>query len=486
MAEDPLDVALRAMRPDVDALVLRSAAQVRARGEQRTRRRRAALVGASALTVAVVVGGTALTGGALQSRRTTVPPATGSATPVPTQSPATTPAPTPTSSTRSGPPPLYATSGSVDADLFLPADRWAGPDLAGGHATRWQAVPNEGTVQVHTCDLDTRPGGDVGAAQVADAVTAAPLGTERVRTYASAAAARTAVADLADGLNGCQARLDQAPRNIVRVTVTPDPAVADGSATVHAFRVEVGTTTGGPAGVEWVALLAAGGGTSVATLVVDEPPATTDGFVTLRRLLAAAAARLTTAPSTAPATSPATAPTPTSAPPTSPTTTRPPTSPPTTTAAGLVLEPDGLGLVVGPASIRHLPFAGTTADQVTGQLTTALGSGTTSPSPDCGAHLRTFVSGGLSVLLDRTRFLGWTLQAAPGGSGAPGGPRTGDGLGVGSTLADLRAARPGVTVTTSTLGPEFVEPGGLSGLLDGTSSTSTVTLLRAGQTCSFR
>lgn len=44
-----------------------------------------------------------------------------------------------------------------------------------------------------------------------------------------------------------------------------------------------------------------------------------------------------------------------------------------------------------------------------------------------------------------------------------------------------------MTVNTSTLGAGFVEPGGLSGLLTGRpSGSSTVTLLRAGGTCSFR
>ena len=206
-----------------------------------------------------------------------------------------------------------------------------------------------------------------------------------------------------------------------------------------------------------MAVVAAAGGRDVSTLVLNEPPATTQGFTTLRRLLAAAVARL--APSTQTTT---------------------PTALPSAPPTPVVLEPDGLGLLVGPAAIRHLTFADATADQVTA----ALGSGTTTPSPDCGAGLRTFSSGGLSVLLEGSRFLGWTYQAPTGGAAAT--ARTGDGIGLGSTLAELRAARPRVTVSTATLGPEFVEPGGLSGLLTGTSGSGTVTLLRAGQTCSFR
>ena len=463
--DEQLRAALLDLRSDVATLPMRPPGEVRARGDQRTRRRRAALAGTSAVAVAVVVFGVALTTGAPQTRRSVVPPAT-SATSTTAATVTPTPTSTPDTTAESGPPPLYAASGSVDPGLFLPAARWAGPDLADGHATRWQAVNNEGTVQVHTCDVDTRPSGDVALAQVADARTAAPLGTQRIRTYASPAAARAAVTDLVDGLRRCQSHLDQVPGNNVQVTVAEDPVLANAFVPypVAAYRVEVGTLNAGAAGVEWVAVVAAAGGRDVSTLVLNEPPATTQGFTTLRRLLAAAVARLATTPATA--------------------TTAAPTASPTAASTALVLEPDGLGLLVGPASVRHLTLAAATADQVTNQLAAALGAGTTTPSPDCGAGLRTFSSGGLSVLLKDNRFLGWTLQASTGGTAAT--ARTADGIGLGSTLADLRAARPRVTVSTATLGPEFVEPGGLSGLLTGTSGSSTVTLLRAGQTCSFR
>ncbi|MBC7640627.1 MAG: hypothetical protein H7231_12715, partial [Rhodoferax sp.] len=315
--DEQLRAALLDLRSDVATLPMRPPSDVRARGDQRTRRRRAALAGTSALAVAAVVGGTALTTGAPQARRSVVPPATSvTSTTAATVTP--TPASTPDTTAESGPPPLYAASGSVDPGLFLPADRWAGPDLAAGHATRWQTVTNEGMVQVHTCDVDTQPRGDVALAQVADATTSAPLGTQRVRTYASPAAARAAVTDLADGLRRCQTRLDQVPGNNLQVTVAEDPTSTDGA---RAFKVDVGTLQGGTAGVEWVAVAAAAGGTSVSTLVVNEPPATTQGFTTLRRLVAGAVGRL--APSSA-------------------------TTTPTTTSTGapagpLVLAPDGVG-----------------------------------------------------------------------------------------------------------------------------------------------
>lgn len=43
------------------------------------------------------------------------------------------------------------------------------------------------------------------------------------------------------------------------------------------------------------------------------------------------------------------------------------------------------------------------------------------------------------MLLKGTRFLGWTYQAPAGSTVAT--ARTADGIGVGSTLAELRAAR---------------------------------------------
>jgi len=276
---DRLSVLLHDLGGDVDTLPPRPASDVRARGDQRTRRKRVTAAGAAALTVAAVVAGTALTQGALPVRRAVVPPAISV-----TNAPTPTPAP--------APPPLYATSGTVDPALFLPAGEWAGPDLADGHPTRWQRVSDDGTVKMHTCDVDTSATGDVGLAQVADAVTAAPLGTERIRTYATPDAARSAAAVLTEALNRCPA-----PDNSAYATAQEDPMTREPYAInpQHLFRLEVGSTQGGMAGIEWVAIFSAGG-TSVGTLVVNEPPATTAGFATMRRLLNAALTQLAASP----------------------------------------------------------------------------------------------------------------------------------------------------------------------------------------------
>jgi len=171
---------------------------------------------------------------------------------------------------------------------------------------------------------------------------------------------------------------------------------------------------------------------------------------------------------------------------TGPSAPRPPGTPPTTGAAGtLVLEADGLGVAVG-ASIRHLPFGTTTRAQVASLLASRLGTARVTTVRECGQGPRTQLSSGsLSALVDGARFVGWTLSPVRAGT-QPVGARltTGDGIGLGSTLAGIRGTRT-VTVTTGTLGPEFTA-GTLGGLLDGTAPTARVTTLYAGETCFFR
>ena len=78
--------------------------------------------------------------------------------------------------------------------------------------------------------------------------------------------------------------------------------------------------------------------------------------------------------------------------------------------------------------------------------------------------------------------MGWTDQGARGRR-----LTTADGIGVGSTLAALRRSLGRVDVTAGSLGAEWTAAGGdLSGVLDGTSRTSRVTVISAGETCFFR
>jgi hypothetical protein len=89
----------------------------------------------------------------------------------------------------------------------------------------------------------------------------------------------------------------------------------------------------------------------------------------------------------------------------------------------------------------------------------------------------------LTALEQAGNFVGWL---APQASTL----RTDQGIGVGSTRADVVAAYPGVEVEESTLGVEWfvpVEKGGpLSGLLDGEASTSKVGSMWSGNACAFR
>lgn len=156
-----------------------------------------------------------------------------------------------------------------------------------------------------------------------------------------------------------------------------------------------------------------------------------------------------------------------------------PTSSPAAGRVVLVLEPDGLGYVAGPSSIRHLSFAGADAASAEDLAVRALGPGTTTALPDCGPAVRVVDHGGFSLYLQGTRFVGWSDRGRTG-------LRTADGVGLGTTLAELRTAFGSVTVTTGTVGPEWSTAGGLAGGLDGTAPTSKVVRVGAGSTCVAR
>jgi hypothetical protein len=141
---------------------------------------------------------------------------------------------------------------------------------------------------------------------------------------------------------------------------------------------------------------------------------------------------------------------------------------------------DGLGVASG-ASIRQLPF-GTDKATIRTVLTNTLGAPRATNQAECGQGPRTQLDRqGFSALFDGSKFVGWTDS----GKGSV-KLTTADGLGVGSTLAAVRASQSGVTVTTGSLGPEFTSSGGLSGILDGTGANAHVTVLYAGESCFFR
>ena len=107
---------------------------------------------------------------------------------------------------------------------------------------------------------------------------------------------------------------------------------------------------------------------------------------------------------------------------------------------------------------------------------------TVSQNSECGAGPMTFADwgDGLSLHFQEGVMVGWSA-----GEDAPRGFTTLTGIGIGSTLAQLRAAHPGVEVTVDSLGPEFGADD-VYGIASGTGPTATITHLWAGMSCNFR
>ena len=149
------------------------------------------------------------------------------------------------------------------------------------------------------------------------------------------------------------------------------------------------------------------------------------------------------------------------------------------TSLRVTLRPDGLGFSDGGSSTSSLTF-GADAASVRTALDRALGAGEEFSTPDCGTGSNSVQYEGLSVLLQDDTFVGWA-------AGSP-GLTTGDGITVGATLAELRAALPDVQVSEGTVGAEWsvAGDGGLAGFLDGVQDTSAVTGITAGIRCIAR
>ena len=149
----------------------------------------------------------------------------------------------------------------------------------------------------------------------------------------------------------------------------------------------------------------------------------------------------------------------------------------------LSLRPDGLALLTADgATASTLLFGTATAAQVDRAITLALGKPIRDTLPECGQGPRmASTRDNFSALYDGTRFVGWSDRGKTRRK-----LTTANGLGVGSTLAQVKQREADATVSADTLGPEFFSETGVSGMLDGTKSTSKVTLIYAGETCFFR
>ena len=136
---------------------------------------------------------------------------------------------------------------------------------------------------------------------------------------------------------------------------------------------------------------------------------------------------------------------------------------------------------------RKLAFTEDTGDAKTDVVAyvTRLNGGQplrTGANEECGAGAQTFVypGDGFELAFIEDRLAGWGVS-----ENAPRGFATASGVHVGSTVAELRAAHPDVTITTDTLGPEFAV-GEVYGFLSGTNDAATVKSMWAGVNCVFR
>ncbi len=169
----------------------------------------------------------------------------------------------------------------------------------------------------------------------------------------------------------------------------------------------------------------------------------------------------------------------------------PPTAPPAMAPAageGLALDLDSDGLIVVMAETggtRPVAFGMAKAEALA-MLNKAQGvAGEESVNSECGAGPLVFVEwpDGLTALFQKGRFVGWSADERGSGS-----LTFMNGIGIGSTRAELLAQFPGATVEESTLGVEFtIDAAAASGgLLNGRDAAAKISDLWAGVTCMFR
>lgn len=169
-----------------------------------------------------------------------------------------------------------------------------------------------------------------------------------------------------------------------------------------------------------------------------------------------------------------------------------PAAPPPATAAPapmplrLALSSDGLIAVMADSgATQALPFLRPKSQTLVTMTRAELTRGKESVNTECGAGPLTFVEwpDGLSLMFQDDRFVGWSADER--GSGTL---TFMNGVGIGSSRAELVAAFPGTKVEETTLGVEFTLPGDgrAGGLLNGRDQAAKVTDLWAGVTCMFR
>lgn len=154
----------------------------------------------------------------------------------------------------------------------------------------------------------------------------------------------------------------------------------------------------------------------------------------------------------------------------------------------LALDRQGIRLIdASTGSTRPVPFGAPGAEAIDAVTATSGAQLRREPDQDCGAGALDVVTfaGGLSLLVQEGRFVGWSVAAPLEVSPAPGSsPRTTNGIGVGSTRAALESAY--VTrVDSTTLGLEFTADG-LQGVLESESPRAPIVAMWAGAACVAR
>ena len=158
---------------------------------------------------------------------------------------------------------------------------------------------------------------------------------------------------------------------------------------------------------------------------------------------------------------------------------------PGATAPAVTLDPDGF-MAFDPVSLESgLVEFGTDRATVIDLLTGAIGEPSASfEDTECGRGLTDSAAwGSFSISIDSATdaVVGWSVNSV--------GPSpvmlTVDGLGLGSTVADVRAARPDLVFEETTLGWEMYGATG-SWVMTGPADADTVGAFWAGETCVFR
>ena len=149
----------------------------------------------------------------------------------------------------------------------------------------------------------------------------------------------------------------------------------------------------------------------------------------------------------------------------------------------LAIDPDGLRwFLPSNGSARPLPF-GAAQTEVLASLEGGRGEAAQGTNRDCGAGPVQYATwgDGLSLAFQKGRFAGWGLD-----SRARGAIATADGIGIGTTRAQMSdAIGTPVDIRQTSLGTEF-SAGEYHGLLGGTGPGSRITDMWAGVSCVAR